>query len=202
MATILDLLTQTMGGDATRMISQQLGVDEGTASNAVAGALPVLVGALAKNASDPRGAASLLGALDRDHDGSVLDDVGGFLGRSDAVDAGNGILRHALGGRQAAAEQGVGRLAGLDSGQAARVLAMLAPLVMGALGRARRQGGLGAEQLGTVLVEERVELERRVPAAGGLLGSLLDRDGDGQIADDVAKMGAGLLGQMFGGRGR
>jgi hypothetical protein len=35
---------------------------------------------------------------------------------------------------------------------------------------------------------------------GGMLGSLLDQDGDGSIADDVAKLGGGLLKNLLGKR--
>ena len=59
----------------------------------------MLVGALARNAQDPSKAGALSNALSRDHDGSVLDDVAGYLGRGDDAD-GDGILGHVLGGKQ------------------------------------------------------------------------------------------------------
>jgi hypothetical protein len=34
----------------------------------------------------------------------------------------------------------------------------------------------------------------------GLVGQLLDSDGDGQVADDLAKIGVGLLGKFLGGK--
>ena len=71
MASLLDGLMQQLGGDTMRQLSQQLGADESTTTPAVGAALPVLVGALAKNASSTDGAAALAGALDKDHDGSV-----------------------------------------------------------------------------------------------------------------------------------
>ena len=71
MASLLDGLMQQLGGDTRRQLSQQLGADESTTTPAVGAALPVLVGALAKNASSTDGAAALAGALDKDHDGSV-----------------------------------------------------------------------------------------------------------------------------------
>ena len=33
--------------------------------------------------------------------------------------------------------------------------------------------------------------------AAGMLGQLLDQDGDGSVADDIAKLGTGLLGSLF-----
>ena len=76
---------------------------------------------------------------------------------------------------------------------------MLAPMVMGALGRQKRQQGLDAGSLAGVLGAERQQMEQSNPAMG-MLGSLLDRDDDGSVVDDIAKMGKGLLGGLFGGR--
>jgi hypothetical protein len=49
-----------------------------------------------------------------------------------------------------------------------------------------------------VLRTEQSNLERQVPGIGGLT-SILDRDGDGQIIDDIASMAAGRLGGGLGG---
>ena len=58
--------------------------------------MSAILGAMANNASKPGGADSLLGALQKDHDGSILDNLGGFLGQPN-TDDGNGILGHVFG---------------------------------------------------------------------------------------------------------
>ncbi len=198
--SILDLVTQSLGGGATRQIGQQLGVDDGAAAKAISGALPVLVGALARNSASSSGAGALASALDRDHDGSILDDIGGFLGGGGAEGVGSGILKHVLGGRQGQVQSGIGQASGLSSGQAGQLLSMLAPIVMGALGKAQRGRGLDAGGLGAMLGQEQRQIERREPGLGGLLGNLLDADGDGSVVDDLAKVGGSLLGNLLGGR--
>ena len=40
----------------------------------------MILAGLARNAAQPEGADPLHGAVQRDHDGSLLDDLGGFLG--------------------------------------------------------------------------------------------------------------------------
>ncbi len=80
-----------------------------------------------------------------------------------------------------------------------KLLPMLAPVVMGALGRQKRQRGLDAGGLASMLGAERSDMERANPAAG-MLGKLLDQDGDGSAVDDIARLGKGLLGGLFGGR--
>ena len=171
---MLDMLQQRLGGDAVNQISRQLGTDPSTAQTAIAAALPMLVGALARNAQDPGKAGALSDALGR-HDGSVLNDLTGYLSRGDTSD-GTGILGHVLGGRQETVQTGLGQATGLDPAKAGTLLAMLAPLVMGALGKAQREKGLDTGGL------------------AGMLGSLLDRDHDGSVLDDIG----GMIGKRFG----
>lgn len=199
MSSIFDLLSQQLAGDRLGEIQQQLGTDRATAEKAVPAALGTLMGALAKNSSGGSGAEALLGALVRDHDGGVLDNLSGYLSSPDEA-TGNGILKHVLGGKRGAVESSLGHSVGLDSQSTAKLLAMLAPLVMGALGKTQRQGKLDARDLGSMLGQERRTVEQKMPGGGSLLGSLLDQDGDGSISDDVAKIGGGLLKNLLGRR--
>ena len=197
--SMLETLTNQLGAGGIDQIAGQLGIGRAAAEKAVAGALPALMGGLAKNAGSADGAASLLNALGRDHDGGILDDIGGFLGQgSGAADTGMGILKHVFGGREATVENALGGSAGIDSGQMRQVLAMLAPLVLGILGKQQRKGGLDAGGLADLLGGERRAVERKAPGAADLLGGLLDSDGDGDMKDDIAKLGGKLLGGLFG----
>ena len=119
-------LADLQSSEATRALSRQLGTDERATESALAAALPALLSALSRNAQSPDGAQSLLAALDRDHDGSILDDVLGALGSSPSGSA-EGILEHLLGARRGAVETQIGKQAGLDTGSVSRVLAALAP---------------------------------------------------------------------------
>jgi hypothetical protein len=78
----------------------------------------------------------------------------------------------------------------------AKLLPVLAPIVMGALGRQKRQQNLDVGGLAGMLGAERQQIEASSPAAG-LLGQLLDQDGDGSVADDVAKLGGGFLSRLL-----
>ncbi len=195
MSSLVQMIASQLGGSRVSEISRRLGTDESATQNAVAAALPLLMGALAKNASRPEGAEALHRALSRDHDGGVLDDLPGFLANPD-LSAGNGILKHALGAKRSMVESGIGKAAGVDSSKVAELLPMLAPLVMGALGKAQRENGLDAASLAGMLSAERQQEDARQGSAG-LLGALLDRDGDGQIADDISSLAKGVLGGMF-----
>ncbi len=190
--SLFELLSQQLGGDAVGQISRQLGVDKSTTQKAVPAALGTLMGAMARNASSREGAESLTNALVKDHDGSVLDNLGDVLSNPQAG-PGEGILKHVLGGKRQAVEVGLSQTTGLDAGSSGQLLKMLAPVVMGALGRTQRQQSLDASGVASMLSGEKEQIARRAPEGLGVLGSLLDADGDGQIADDVARIGGGLL---------
>jgi hypothetical protein len=198
MTALLDMLQSQIGDGEIAQLTRSLGADEGQVRKAVAGALPLLVSGLARNAQEPQGAAALAGALERDHDGGILDQLGSFLGSAGSAD-GAGILGHVFGGRSEAAARGVGQLSGLDAGKAGQLLAMLAPIVLGALGRMKQERSMGPGDLGDLLGREHDNLRQR---GGGtdLLSSLLDRDGDGSVMDDALEIGGGLLGSFLKGR--
>jgi hypothetical protein len=192
MAGLLDLLNARLGDDAARQLGARLGTDSGTTGSAITAALPLLIGALAKNASSPDGAQQLHDALARDHDGSALDRSAADQTSGD----GDAILGHVLGNRRDLAERGISQASGLDLAKVGPLLTMLAPLVMVALGRQRREGGLGPGDLASMLGGERDRIGAATPGMLGTLAQLLDRDRDGSIADDVG----GMLGGLFGKR--
>ena len=175
-------------------MSGQLGADEGTVNNAIAAALTMLLSGLARNSANLQGADALSSALARDHDGSILDDLAGFVGSGNAG-AGPNILGHIFGGKTDAMASVLGKASGMDAGSAASLLAMLAPLVMGALGRTQRQGGLDSDGLANVLGNERTRLEQSSSGLSGLV-RMFDFDGDGQIMDNIEQI-AGALGSLL-----
>ena len=188
------MLIGMLGSGELDKLGGQLGVDSASTQKAVGAAVPLLLSALGKNAASPQGAEALLGALSRDHDGSVLDNVGAALGSGALGKDGAAILGHVLGNKQSAVAAGIGQASGLTADTSGQLLAMLAPLVMGSLGKTQRQSGLDAAGLASMLGGQR---EQANAGLGGLAG-LLDMDGDGDATDDVMKLGSKLLGGLFG----
>ena len=80
---ILKLITSQLGDGAIAKLSDITGESPEKTGNAVQLAVPTLLNALNNNSNSSEGAAGILGALDRDHDGSILYDVMGFLANSD-----------------------------------------------------------------------------------------------------------------------
>src|SRR5262249_5989076 len=144
------MVTQPLAGNCISQISTKLGVDSGTTGQALGLAVPLLVSALARNSSTPEGAQALNHAVARDHDGSILDNIQGFLGSCESA-GGAGILGHILGGNRTDVENSLARRTGLDTGTVGQLLETVAPLVMGAVGKTRQEQGLDANGLATYL---------------------------------------------------
>lgn len=187
------LLQEALSGSTVSQISQQIGADEETTGNAIQTALPMLLGGLAQNSQSESGAAALLGALDRDHDGSALNDIAGLIGGGAAAEQGMGILGHIFGGNHDTVAQGVSQASGLDMSKVGPLLAILAPVVMGAVGKTQREQGLGAGDLAGLLGGATQSMSAGSPVMD-ILSSMLDKNKDGSAVDDVMGMLGGLLG--------
>lgn len=204
MNDLLDIAQNQLGREGVARIGQRLGTSEEATGQAITAALPVLLGAQARNAQDPRGAESLAGALERDHDGSVLGQINDLIG-DPARGNGSGILGHVLGAKRPRVEQYVAKTSGLDAGSAGPLLEMLAPVVMGALGQQKKRQDLDASGLAGMLggLLQGGAIGAQAPGArpgqgNQLLNALLDQDGDGDITDDLLGMGGKMLGGLFG----
>ena len=212
-ASLTQDLASQLQGQPTQQIAQQLGIDPATAQSAVGAALPLLMGALGRNASDPQGAQALFGALQNDHagGGGIADVLGAVLGGQQGRQTdGAGILGHIFGGSQPRAEQAVGQATGIGQDKAQVLLRWLAPIVLAYLAKRmfdNRQAPAGGDEagqapaqpsagvLGDILGQETRRVEQQGGPLGNVLGQVLDRDGDGDTDfSDLLKIGGSILG--------
>ena len=191
MTSLLDAVRQQLDANTIQQMSGALGADPAATSNAVSLALPAILAGLSRNASQPQGAAALDTALDA-HDGSILGNLGSVLGGGGGI--GGAILGHIFGKHRDTVEQKVGHSSGLDVAQVARLMTMLAPIVMGVLGRMKQSKQLDANRLPDVLQQSREQGEKEIPGLGGIL----DANKDGSVADDLLRMGNSALGGILG----
>jgi hypothetical protein len=238
MAALLsaDLASQLQGAP-TQQIAQHPGIDSAQASSAITAAIPLLLGALGNNASQPQGAQTLYNALQRDHAGPDQSglDIGSVLG---SVLGGGGqggqILGHVFGNQQPRATQALGQSTGIGNDKANMLLRWLAPIAMAYLAKrvfdhrqaspAIPRGSAAASNtapatspttmgvsmntagattptaaapvatpqvVSDVLAPEVAHAQR----TGGLLGAVLDRNGDGKVDfSDLLQAGSAILG--------
>lgn len=198
--SLMDFVSEQLSGEQVGQIAKQLGASKEQTESAIGMALPTLLGAVAKKAENEQGVAEIDGQLG-DHDGSVFDQLGSLLGQGADSPAAQGqasglqafggagdLLGSMLGGRQNKVETGIGKASGLSGGQVTSLLGMLAPLVMGAIGKKKKTENMDLGGLSGMLRGERENIEKQ--ASGGLLAGLLDQDGDGDFDfSDIMKLG-------------
>jgi hypothetical protein len=177
MSGLEDLVAQIPIGE----VAARLGVSEADAEKAVRTVLPALVTGMQANAGTEQGSSSLASALGQ-HDGSLLD--GGVdLGQVD-TDDGQKIVGHVFGDNEPAVVDQLSAFGGLDAGSIAKLLPMLAPLLMGFLSKSFGGGGKTANNSG-----DDSGGGGQGGGLGDLLGGLLGGGGDG----------GGGLGDILGG---
>ena len=201
MTTLTDEIFSQLSRAEVQQIGAQLGTGQAQTAGAIAAALPMILGAMGRNTSQAGGADALLGALGRDHSGGggIGDILGAVLGgQQNRQTDGLGQLGHIFGGQLPRAEAGLGQATGLGGDKAQMLLKILAPIVLAYLSKRMFGGAQGdgsAQALGNILGQERAVQQQQGGLGGGLLGAVLDQDGDGQLGlGDLLKMGGSLLG--------
>ena len=120
-----------------------------------------------------------------------------FLDNPD-TNAGDGILGHVLGPKRNMIENGLSKSSGLNAGSIGKLSSMLAPVLMGALGKMKREGGMDTQALSGYLGREKEEMEQNEPQAMGFIGNMLDADKDGDVdASDLIKHGMSLFSKFM-----
>jgi hypothetical protein len=189
----MDPLLQSIAGqldsNSIAQMSSAIGIKDESTQAAIGLALPVLLGALSRNTSTDEGAESLTNALGRDHDGTILQDVSGNITRQEVMDNGSAIIGHVLGQQEKGVENSIGRSTGIDPQNVAMLMSMLAPVVLGVMGKQKQEHNMNASDVSSMLQQNRETAKSNAPE----LSSLLDMDGDGDISDDMVNLGANLL---------
>lgn len=143
---IQQLIQQYISGKVSEQISQRTNLPQETVEGYVEKAIPLFAGALLKNISTPEGRDALFDAIKNDHDGSVFDRV------QDVVSAGSNpegekILGHVFGQEVEAAEAQVAQEVGVSQEQSKEMMEVLAPMMMGALGKEQSDNSLGMDDV-------------------------------------------------------
>lgn len=178
-----ELLQGDMAQQVVNGISKHAGTSAKDTHSVINEALPVLTGMLHKNASSEDGAKSLQNALQK-HDGSVLDNIDGFLGMDDDSD-GNGILSHILGSDQSNVAGAISKKTGVSSSAVQNILAKLAPVLMGTLGKKANSGATNS-----------------VGGLSDILGGMLGSNGGGSDILSSLLKGGNPLESILGGGGK
>jgi hypothetical protein len=164
------MIEEQLSGDTLERLSSAIGADPETTGRATSAAIPTILASLANLASNDDGAKKLAGALNS-LDSNSLGSLGQLLGGDTGalVNKGMSLLSSSLGENMLANISGaISRFAGLDTGMVRKLVAMLAPVVLGKVASQwKAQGGTPSALTG-LMAEQKRYLPDSMPAGFSL----------------------------------
>lgn len=145
---LIDLLTGNTGNQVAEKAENKFGISKNQIIALLAVATPLVISYLKNKSQDKKEAEALNNALDKDHDGSILDDTSQIDSRQDE---GGSILSHIFGNQKSTVENQLSQNTGISIDKIGPILAMLAPVIMGYIGKEKQQNNVGAGGLGDLL---------------------------------------------------
>lgn len=169
-----------------QQVGQRVGASPEQTQDALQAAVPLLLGALTRNAQ--QGQAAAIEQAVAQHGEQELESFA-RAGQLPDMQDGQAALQHIFGGQQQAAANAVGQRSGIDPQLALQILSIAAPLVLSYLNRQRQQGAGAGQTAG---------LPSGFP--GGFPGGLPGQTGAAAPAGgDITSVLTGVLGGLLGG---
>lgn len=195
--SLLDLLTGNTSNQVAEKAENKFGISRNQIIALLAVAAPLVISYLRNKSQDAKEAEALNNALDKDHDGSILNDSSQL---EDRESEGSSILGHIFGGDKQNVENQLSQNTGISIDKIGPVLAMLAPVIMGYIGKEKQQNNVGAGGLGDLLggilgnASNQAQAQQSSPL-NDILGSVL---GGGQSQSSGNPLND-ILGNFLGG---
>lgn len=180
--SLLDLITGASGNQVATQAENKFGVSKNQIIALLAVSAPLIISYLRKNSQNANDAEALNNALDKDHDGSILNDPAQAEARQNE---GGSILNHVFGTDKTNVENQLSQGTGISMDKIGPILAMLAPLIMGYIGKQKQQNNVSAGGLGDLL--------------GGLLGGNAQNTSNAQEANSLQDILGNVLGNNTAG---
>ena len=194
---LTDLITGGIGSKAISAIANVLNIEESKAKWVVAAAVPLMIAALNYNSKKSKESEESINNALQKHNGGIFDQLGDILGQGPTEDE-NKIVNHMFGRNTEVVKDNLAAKTGISSDKIGGALAILAPIVMGYLGKEKQAqssgGGIG-DLIGSVLGGGQASSS----AGGGILGSILGSVlGGGSSQAQPSNAGLGGLGDLAG----
>ena len=177
----------SLGPEVSDQLSTNLGIEKNAVQQMLPQIAPMILGGLKRQKDNYGGQERVDHILDKYGSADVLDNIGDFFSSQVQNQSADPRLGGLLGDSGVQATNALSKQFNLDGSTAMKIIPMLAPIILGFLSKTRDKGGAGSTGI----------------------ASILDRDGDGSILDDVADMflqgssgrsrtgGGGLLGGLL-----
>jgi outer membrane protein OmpA-like peptidoglycan-associated protein len=173
---LVELVQGYLTPDIVQKAASFVGESEPATQKAMNGIVPTVIAALANQASTTGGAEKLSRMLDAGkYDGTALNNLGSLFSGGETtqkvVAQGKDTLSSLFGNKTEGIVEQIARFAGLRTGSAASLLALILPLILSLLGRQRSTIGQSPSALASLLGGQRSWLTGLLPAGvGALLG--------------------------------
>ncbi len=196
--SLIDLLTGNTSNQIAEQAESNFGISRNQVIALLAVAAPLVISYLRNKSQDANEAEALNNALDKDHDGSILNDPSQAINRQAE---GSSILDHIFGGNKDAVENQLSANTGISMDKIGPILSMLAPVIMGYIGQQKQQNNVGAGGLGDLLggilggASQQSQTQQSSPL-NDILGSVLS---GGQAQSSSNNPLGDILGSVLGG---
>ena len=162
---VSNLIKQITTGNNLSTIAKSVGGDEKGVQSALSTALPLLMGSMANSASKPEGANMLTNMLTQAGAKNPMDNLGSFLGNPEAS-GGSGMVNMLLGNQTSAIQNSISQKSGLTSSAVGKLLAIVAPMLMGSVGKMFTEQKMDLKSLSSLLGEQsKMEMQSSPEAA-------------------------------------
>lgn len=199
--SLIDLITGSVGNQVATEAENKFGISKSQMIALAAVAAPLIISYLKNKAQNANEADALNSALDRDHDGSILNNPSSALDREAE---GGSILDHIFGGQKSSVESGLSEQTGISMNKIGPLLSILAPIIMGYLGQQKQQAGVNSggglsDLLGSILggAQSQAQQQQSNPL-NDILGQVLG-GGQAQQQSSSGNPLNDILGQVLGG---
>lgn len=183
---ILKLITDQVNDKSTvSKFSKISGAESSKVEHLIKLAVPTLLQALNQNTNTKEGASSLSKALDK-HKDDGIENTDQFLENVNPKE-GSKMLDHIFSNKNSQVKSKLADQTGMNIKQVSLILALLAPLLISALGKQKKEKGLDESGVSSLVGN----LLKKQDKPG--IMQMLDLDKDGNVLDDVSKIVVGFL---------
>jgi hypothetical protein len=181
MTNIMSAISRFLTPEVVGQMASACGLDPAMAQKATNAAVPSILSSLVDVAEKPGGARMLAKAVSEQPADLLGNIASSFTGSAQMAEKGTGLLSSLLsGGALGILTSTVAKFLGVSEGSMRTLMGLLAPVIMGVLGREQGAAHLGANGLTRMLTEQKDAIAAALPPG---LGKLLDASG---LRDSIA----------------
>jgi OmpA-OmpF porin, OOP family len=177
---LLDTIKRQIGSEIIQKAADFMDEESGVTKKALEIALPSLLGGMMNQVKEPNSATSLLSKItEGGHDGSIFETFGNLLGGGSAtqglLDSGESIVNGLFGNKTSSIVDWIAAFTGIKTGSASGLMNLVAPLVMGAIGKNVVGENMGLSGLTSLLNSQSSIVQNALPAGlASVLGLKMD----------------------------